>query len=133
MYPAVGKVDLHTVDVVHFGAVVLGEHLLYLDEDGVYIGLWSEVDAILRYLIIREGFAQFAGGAALLCQCRQEEHDANQCITAVVALGIDDATIAFAADDGSHFLHLCSNIDLAHSGSIILATIFLSNISQSAG
>ena len=68
MDPTVGEVDLHTVDIVDLGAVVLCKHLLDLHEDGVNIGLGGEVDAILGYLVVGEGGAQFAGRAAFLCE-----------------------------------------------------------------
>ena len=68
VYPAVGEVDLHAVDIVDGGAVVVGEHLLHFHEDGVDIGARGEVDAVLGNLIVGEGLAQFADGAALLCE-----------------------------------------------------------------
>ena len=68
MYPTVGKVDLHTVDVVDLRAVVLSKHLLYLSENGIDIGIRSKVDAVLCNLIVGEGGTQFAGGTAFLCQ-----------------------------------------------------------------
>ena len=58
VYPTVGEVNLYTVDVVDRGAVVLGKHLLHLHEDGVYIGLGCEVDAVLGYLVVGEGGAE---------------------------------------------------------------------------
>ena len=64
---------------------------------------------------------------------RQEEHDAYEGVAAVVTCRVDDATVAFAADDGSHFLHLCGDIDLAHSSCKVLASVLLSDIAQGAG
>ena len=58
VYPTVREVDLHAVDVVHCGTVVLGEYLLHLHEDCVDIGLGCEVDAVLGYLVFREGGAK---------------------------------------------------------------------------
>ena len=68
VYPTIREVNLHTVDIVDLRAIVLGEQLYHLDEDGVDIGLRGEVDAVLRNLIVWEGGAQLAGCAALLCQ-----------------------------------------------------------------
>ena len=68
VYPTGGEVNLNTVDVVDDGFRVLGKHLLNLDKDGVDIGLGREVDAVLGYLVVGERAAQFADGAALLCQ-----------------------------------------------------------------
>ena len=66
VYPTVGEVYLHTVDVVDLCSGVLSEHFLHLDQDGIYIGFRSEVDAVLGNLIVGEGLAQLADGAALL-------------------------------------------------------------------
>ena len=133
MYPAVGEVDLHAVDIVDGGAVVVGEHLLHFHEDGVDIGARGEVDAVLGNLIVGEGLAQFADGAALLCERREEQGDAYEGVAAVVALGIDDTAVAFAADDGTHLFHLRGDVDLTDSGSGVLAAVLLSDVAQGAG
>ena len=56
--PAVGEVDLHAVDIVDDCRVVLGKHLFDFHKDGVNISLWSEVDAVLGNLVVRECLAQ---------------------------------------------------------------------------
>ena len=68
VYPTIGEVDLHTIDIVDDSAVVPGKHLLHLDENSVDIGIRREVDTILSDLVVGEGLAQFTGRAALLCE-----------------------------------------------------------------
>ena len=131
--PTVGEVDLHTVDVVDRGTVVLGEHLLHLHQDGVDIGLGCEVDAVLRNLVVGVHAAQFTDGAALLCQTGEEEGDTYEGVAAVVALGIDDAAVAFAADDGSHLLHLRGDVDLTDGSGEILTAVTLGDVAQGTG
>ena len=65
MNPLVGEVDLHSVDVVH---LLVGIELLHLFEDGIHIGGWSEVDAILGNEILGECGAKLANLAALVGQ-----------------------------------------------------------------
>ena len=133
MYPAVGEVNLHTVNIINLSGGILCKHLLDLDEDGVDIGLWGEVDAILGNLIVGELLTQLADGAVFLGQGSEEEGDAYEGVTTIVALGIDDSAVAFAADDGTYFLHLRGDIDLADGRGCILATVFLRDIAQGAG
>ena len=133
MYPAVGEVNLHAVDVVDLCRGILGKHLLDLHEDGVDIGVGRQVDAVLGNLIVGELTAQLADLALLLGQRGQEEGDAHEGITAIVTLGIDDAAIAFTANDGPHLLHLRGDVDLTDSSSSIATTILLCDITQSAG
>ena len=54
MYPLVGEVDFHAVDV---GNLFIAIHLLYLEQDGINIGRGSEVDTVLCNEIVGEGSA----------------------------------------------------------------------------
>ena len=62
----------------------------------------------------------------------QEQTYANQRITTIVQLGIDNSTIALATDNCIDLLHLSDNIHLANSRSIISATVPACYITQSA-
>lgn len=65
MYPLVGEVDFHAVDV---GNLFIAIHLLYLEQDGIDIGRGSEVDTVLCNEIVGEGSAQLAGGTLFVSQ-----------------------------------------------------------------
>ena len=65
MNPLVGKVDLHSVDVVH---LLVGIELLHLFEDGIYIGGRSEIDAVLGNEILGECGTKFAHLATFMSQ-----------------------------------------------------------------
>ncbi len=131
--PTVGEVDLHAVDIIDRCAVVVGKHLLDLRQDGIDIGTWGEVNAVLGNLIVRESLAQFADGAALLCQAGEKEGDAYQGIAAVVALGVNDSAVAFAADNGADLLHLRGDVDFSDSGGKVLTAVTLGDVAQGAG
>ena len=47
--------------------------------------------------------------------------------------GIDYSAIAFAADNGTRFLHLGNNIHLTHGSGVVLTAILAGNIAQSTG
>ena len=63
-------------------------------------------------------------------QRREEKGYAHKCVTAIMALRIDDAAIAFATDYCAHLLHLGGNIDLAHCRCGITAAMTLGYITQ---
>ena len=131
--PAVGEVDLHTVYIIDRCAVVVCEHLLDLREDGIDIGTRGEVNTVFGNLIVRECLVQFADSTAFLCKAREEEGNAYQSVAAVVAIGIDNTTVAFATDDGAHFFHLRGDVDLSDSSGMILTAMLLGNITQGTG
>ena len=114
MYPFGGEINLHTVDIVNMGCGVGREHLLHLDEDGVNIGIRSEVDAILGYLIVGELSPQFANLTAFLGKRGKEEGYAYKGITTVMTFGIDDSTVSFATNNSIYFLHLGSHVYFAY-------------------
>ena len=51
----------------------------------------------------------------------------------IMALRIDDSTIAFATNHGTHLFHLCRDVHLAHSSSSVLATVLLGHVAQGTG
>ena len=131
--PAVGEVDLYTIDIVDYSRIILGKHLLYLYQNSVDIGLWREVDTVLGNLVVGEGAAKLTGGTALLCQARQEEGDTYEGIATIVALRIDDSAITLTADDSAYLFHLRGNVYLAYSSSRVLAAVLQRYIAQGAG
>ena len=130
MHPFGGEVNFHAVNVVHNGLWVFGKHFLHFHQDGVHVGLGSQVNAVLGYLIIGERLAQLASSNALLGQRRQEEGDAHQCVATIVALGIDDTTVAFTAYDSAYLFHLRGHVHLAHGSSGVLAPMLLRDIAK---
>ena len=133
MHPTVGEVDFHAVDVVDNGVLVGGEHLLHLLQDGVHVGLGRQVDAVLGDEIVGELLPQLAHLHALLSQRREEQGDSHEGITTIVALGVDNATIAFTANHGAHLFHLRGHVHLAHGGSRVLTSMLLRHIAQGTG
>ena len=130
MYPLVGEVNLHTVNIVHLCCSVGSKHFLHLHQYGINIRFRSQVDTVLGYLIVGECLAQLTDLTTFLRKRSQEEGDTHQCVTSVVALGINHSTVALATDNGIHLLHLRGDIHLTHSGSTILSTVFLGHITQ---
>ena len=130
VYPTVGEVELHAVDVGYGHIGLLAIEFLDLDQDSVDIGLGGKVDAVLGDIIGGEGGTQLADGKFLLGQRREEQGDAHEGVATVVALRIDDSAIALAANDGTHFFHLGGDIDLAYCRSIILASVALGDVAQ---
>ena len=127
MYPLVGEVDLHTVDV---GDLLVAIEFLHLAEDGIDVGVGGEVNAVLGYRVVRIFGTQLTGLLALLCHIAQEEGYAYKGIAAIVTLGIDYSTVAFAANYGSHLLHHGGHVDLAHSRSCVLSAVAPSDVAQ---
>ena len=68
-----------------------------------------------------------------MSQTTQEEGDTNEGITTVMALWIDNSTIAFTTDDSVNILHLGSNIHLAYGRSTIRTTMLLGYITEGTG
>ena len=131
--PLVWEIELDAIDICYVDILLLTIHLLYLDENCIYIGRWSEVNAVLGDEIVREAGTEFAHLAAFVSQTAQEEGDTNEGITTIMALWIDDSTIAFTTDDCVNILHLGSNIHLAYSSCGVLATMLLGNIAEGTG
>ena len=133
MYPLVGEVELHAVDVGNGYVLLLAIHLLHLHEDGIHVGGGSQVDTVLGDEIVGEAGTKLAHLAALVCQTAQEEGDAYEGITAIMALGIDDSAIALAADNGMYILHLGGHVYLAYCGCGILAAMLLCHVAEGTG
>ena len=127
MYPLVGKVNLHAVDVVDLFVL---EHLLHLVQYSINIGSWCEVDAVLCDEIVRIFLTQLAHLLALVCQIGQEQGYAHQGVASIVTLRIDDSAIALTADDGTYLLHLRGDVDLAYCRSAIFTAMTLCDITQ---
>ena len=98
VYPFVGEVYLHTIDVVDFFILI---KFLHFGKDGVNIRVRCQVDSVLAHEVSGICGAQFANFFAFVCQVAQEESDTYQCVTSVVTGGIDDSSVAFTANDGS--------------------------------
>ena len=130
MYPLVGEVYLHAVNVVHLFALV---HLLDLSENSVHVGLWCKVDAVLGDEVGRIGGTKLAGCHALLGHIGQDESDAYKSVAAVMGSRIDDATVAFAADDSVCLFHLRHDVHFAHGCCVVLAAIFAGDVAQGTG
>ena len=114
MNPLVREIELDAIDICYGDILLLTIHLLNLHEDSIYIGRWSQVDAVLGDEIVREAGTELAHLAALVSQTAQEEGDTNEGITTVMALWIDNSTIAFTTDNSVNILHLGSYIHLAY-------------------
>jgi tartrate/fumarate subfamily iron-sulfur-dependent hydro-lyase beta chain len=93
--PLVREIELDAIDICYGDILLLTIHLLNLHEDSIYIGRWSQVDAVLGDEIVREAGTEFAHLAALVSQTAQEEGDTNEGITTIMALWIDNSTISF--------------------------------------
>ena len=137
VYPLVGEVNLHTVDVVHFDAGLPCVHCLHLGEDGIHVGGGIEVNAVLGDGVVGVGGTELANGEsglclAFVCQMAEEEGNAYEGITAIVGGGVDDTAVAFTADDGVGLLHLCHHVHFAYSGSIVLLAVLAGHVAQGA-
>ena len=130
MYPTVGEIDFHAVDIIHLFVPI---NFFDLPQNGVYIGRGSEFDAVFGDEVVRISGAQLARLAALVSQIAQEEGDAHKRIPAVVALGVDDAAVAFAADDGLRGLHLRGDVYFAHGRSRVLTAMLQGDVTQGTG
>lgn len=58
VYPLVGEINLHTVNIIHLCGRISSKHLLHLHQDGIDIRLRGQVDAVLSDLIVGEGSTQ---------------------------------------------------------------------------
>ena len=61
-----------------------------------------------------------------------EETDTYECIATIMQFGIDDASVAFTADNSVHFLHLLNDDDFAYSSGKILSSILQCHVTQSS-
>ena len=66
-----------------------------------------------------------------MCQMAQEQGNTNQRITSVVTFRINNSTIAFTTDHGTHFFHFSSNVYFAYGRSKIFLAILTGYITQS--
>ena len=63
----------------------------------------------------------------------KEQGNTHQGIASVVAGGINDSTIAFAADNSAYLFHLGSYVHFTYGGSVILLVVFTGYITQCTG
>ena len=126
MHPTFLEVDFHAIDGGHFLVLELfGE----LGQDTVHIGRRRELYLVLRHEIGRIFLFQFGAFHLLFGQLRQEQSRANECIAAIVQLGINHASVAFAADNSTNFLHFFHHIHFAYSSGKVLLAMLLRHIS----
>ena len=130
VHPLVSKVNLDAVDVSD-GFVLI--EFLDLLQDGEDVGGGIEVDAVLGDEIFRERIAELGGTHSGLSQMSEDEGDAHECVATGVSGGIDDTTVSFATDDGTCFFHLGHHVHFADGCSSVVATIFLGDVTQTAG
>ena len=130
VYPLFGEVNLHTVDVVDFLVLV---DFLHLGQNGIYVSIGRQVHTVFGHKVGWISGTQFTHLLAFVCQVAQEEGDTYQCIASVVAGGIDDAAVAFATDNGTHFLHLCGDVHFAHSRCKVFLSVLTGYVAQGAG
>ena len=128
MYPLVREVKLHAIDIRYLDILLLTIHFLHLHQDGIHIGRRCQVDTILGNEVVREGCTKLAHLATLMCQTAQEQGDTYQGITTIVALWIDDSTIALATDDSMNILHLGGHVDLTYRSSSIDTAMLLGHV-----
>lgn len=125
--PTILKVNLDTIYSGHLLALIM---LLYCTKDGINIHPGLEFEFSLCNAVLRIGLLQLADGHAALGQQREEQRHAHKRITAIVAGGINHATIALTADDCTSAAHLGGNIDLTDRGSSVTATMLEGNVTQ---
>lgn len=129
VYPAVGKVDFHAVDV---GNLLVGIAGLDSGEYGVDVGAGLEHELHLHNLVGRVCGAELAHGLARFCKQGQEECHAHERVAAIVQLGVYDAAVALAAYYGPGFLHLGGDVYFAYGGSVILSATGDGHVAQGA-
>ena len=122
--------DLDAVDVVD---ILAGIDLLELAEDTVDEGRVAEQDLVLRDEILWIGLLQLADGHLLMGQVGQEQGHAHHGVATGVDGRIDDAAVAFAADEGSHLVHQGGHVHLTDCRSVVGAAMGLRHIAQRAG
>ena len=127
VHPFIGEVYLHAVDISYLLVLI---EFLHLSQDGIHIGIGRQVHPVLGHEVGRIGGTQFTHFLSLVCQVAQEEGNAHQGVTAIMAGRIDDTTVSFTADDGTHFLHLGRHVHLAHGRSVIGLSIAGRHITQ---
>ena len=69
MYPFVGKVNLHTVDIVDFFILI---DFLYFCQDSIYIDFRSQVDTVLSYEVRRISGTELANLFSFVSQMAKE-------------------------------------------------------------
>ena len=122
--------DLDAVDVVD---VLAGIDLLELVQDAVDEGRIAELDLVLGDEILRVGLLELADFHLLVSQVRQEQGHAHHGVAAGMDGRIDDASVAFAADEGAHLVHQGGHVHLTDRRSVIGAAVGLRHVAQGAG
>ena len=121
------EADLDAVDRVD---VFLGVDALELTEDLVDEGGIAELDLVLGDEIRRIGLFQLADGELLVGEVAEEQRHADHGVATGMDRGIDDAAVAFAADQGADLVHEGRDVDLTDRGSVILAAMGLGHIAE---
>lgn len=135
MSPAVGEIDLHTVDGAYTLVLVF---LLHLAEDAVNVHSCNKVLAVLGDDILGIGLAELREGEAsfffaFLCQHGKEEGHAYESIATGMEFGVNHTSVAFATDYGADFAHLGYYVNLANSSGSIGEAAFLGDVAESTG
>ena len=128
VYPLVGEIDFHAVDVGNLFVLVDFLHALQQGKD---IGGGIEIDAIFRDAVLGQTVAEFRSLATQLGQMRQNERNTNQSVATGVGSGIDYTAVAFAADHGAGFFHFRHHIHLAYGSGSVVATVLFGDVAQS--
>ena len=131
MNPSIREVELNAINISYLYILLLSVKFFHTHKDCINICIRSKVDTILCYEILWEGLAKFACLQSLLCQRTKEERNTNKGITTIMAFWIDNTTITFTTNNSTDFLHLCGNIHLTNSRSIILTAMLLCHVTQS--
>ena len=128
VYPLVGEIDFHAVDV---GNLFVFVDFLHTLQQGKDIGGGIEIDAIFRDAVLGQTVAELRSLATQLGQMRQNERNTNQSVATGVGSGIDYTAVAFAADHGTGFFHFRHNVHLAHGSRSVVATVLFGDVAQS--
>ena len=125
MHPSVVEVDLDAVDGGDAFSLIM---LLDRFEDGVDVHARLEFKAVFGNTVLGVGLLKLANGHAALCQQRQEQSHAHKGVAAVVASGINHATVALSTNDGARAAHFGRDIDLTHCCGRVGAAMLLGDI-----
>ena len=135
MYPTIGEVKLHAVNISYLDAWFARILLLHASKNSIDISLRRKVNTLLGDLRGRIGLAKLADGerwfvCAQVSQVGKEKGYAYEGIASVVRFGINDTAITFATDDGIGLLHLGYDIHFTDSSCTVLAATGTGYIAQ---
>ena len=130
MHPAVFEVNTHTIDGIH---LIVSVFLSYLRQDFLQVDGTVQLSFLFHDAVIGIERTNLAATLLRLRHIGQEKRDAHERVTTVVQFGIDDASVAFAANHGIGLLHHLNNVDFAHSGRRVSLSVFVGYILQRTG